>query len=212
MIVHDLKNPLSVVMGGLDFLTDEGLSGDAAEALADAQSAARRISLLLANLVDVAKLEANRFQLRRKRITLEALLAPVLNPRRRLAQARDIRLTSSFDPKAQVDVDVDLVTRVVENLLDNGLRYTPSGGQLDVNACTDPGREAIYIGNSGPPVPPEKRSLIFEKFGQTTPGSGRMNLGLGLYFCRLVAEAHGGRIHVEETAELPTVFVMTLPC
>jgi signal transduction histidine kinase len=211
MIVHALKNPLSVVVGGLDYLADEKFSEGGAEAFADTRAAARRIAVLLDNLLDVTRLEANRFPLKRRRITLEALMGPLLAPRRRMFDAREIRLEVVYDPSAMLDIDADLVARVVENLLDNGMRYAPAGGVLRVTARTEPGQQAIVIGNSGPPVPAESRAIIFEKYGQASGSNGRMNLGIGLYFCRLVAEAHGGRIHVEETAELPAMFVVTLP-
>ena len=71
----------------------------------------------------------------------------------------------------------------------------------------------LEVGNTGPAIPPEIRGLIFEKYGQLRrrTGSPRIDLGLGLYFCRLALEAHGGRIHVEERPELPTTFVIDLP-
>jgi signal transduction histidine kinase len=201
-----------VVMGGLDFVAEEELRPDAAEAVADAQAAARRIALLLANLLDVAKLESNRFQLRRQRTSAVALVEPVIALRRRLASTREIALDSAVDPELQIEADLELVTRVLENLLDNGLRYTPAGGRLCVlSRRPASGGCELVVGNTGPPVPPEARSLIFEKYGQTTPGAGRMNLGLGLYFCRLVLEAHGGRIFVDESPELPSQFVLALP-
>ena len=73
------------------------------------------------------------------------------------------------------------------------------------------GAAQLRIGNSGAPIPVEARGRIFDKFGQAGGQVGRMNLGLGLYFCRLATEAHGGRIWVEETPELPTVFGVELP-
>jgi signal transduction histidine kinase len=211
MIVHDLEAPLAIVMGRLDKVAGETLTAGGASSLGEAQYAARRIALLLANLVDVARLEAEHVELHRQPITLDALLGPVIHPRRRLADARDLRLVATYDPHAILDVDPDLVSRVVENLIDNGLRHTPAGGVIEVSMRSEPGRQTLLVGNSGPPVPPESRVLIFEKFGRVSGQSGRSHLGLGLYFCRLVAEAHGGRLDVEESADLPTVFVLTLP-
>jgi signal transduction histidine kinase len=111
----------------------------------------------------------------------------------------------------ELDCDAEMLTRVLENLLDNGLRYAPQRGKLVARAVAVGDTIELQVGNNGPPVPVEARALIFEKFGQTASGTGRMNLGLGLYFCRLVAEVHGGTIRVEETPALPTLFVFALP-
>jgi len=128
-----------------------------------------------------------------------------------LARSREIALVPAIEPSATVEADTDLVTRVVENLLDNAFRYTPRGGRIEVAARKSGERVAVSVGNSGPPIPREARALIFEKYGQTGADHGRMNVGLGLYFCRLAVEAHGGRLRVEERPDLPTVFEMDLP-
>jgi signal transduction histidine kinase len=101
--------------------------------------------------------------------------------------------------------------RIIDNTLDNAVRYTPRGGRISLAAeAVSDERVQIRIGNSGPAIPAEHRESIFEKYGQTSPGQGRMNLGLGLYFCRLAIVAHGGRIWVESTTDLPTIFVIEM--
>ena len=106
-----------------------------------------------------------------------------------------------------------MIERVVENVLDNALRYTPLNGRILLRAIPAPeGRPGVQIriGNTGSRIPSELRAVVFEKFGQG-PGGLRTNLGLGMYFCRIAAEAHGGRIWIDEEPELPTVFVIELP-
>ena len=107
--------------------------------------------------------------------------------------------------------DPALLRRVIENILDNSLRHAPSAGHVSVQ--TRLGRLLeISISNDGPPVPPEDRERIFEKFVR---GSGQApnvgNAGLGLYFCKRAVEAHGGQIKVLQTSEWPTSFVIELP-
>src|SRR5206468_1447585 len=97
------------------------------------------------------------------------------------------------------------------NVVDNALRYTPSGGIIVLAAERNGDDFELVIGNDGPRIPDEARLAIFEKYGQTGSHAGRMNLGLGLYFCRLAAEAHGGELQLRESAELPTQFVFRLP-
>ncbi len=110
-----------------------------------------------------------------------------------------------------IQADADLLTRAVENIFDNALRYTPAGGRIEV-AVEESGQAVnLRIGNTGVPIPVEFRTAIFDKYNQSASASGRLNMGLGLYFCRLATEAHGGRIWVEQTEALPTVFVIQLP-
>jgi signal transduction histidine kinase len=213
MIVHDLKNPLSAVLANVDFvLDDDRNSTENLDALRDAKSAGGRAIRLLANLVDVARVEAGALQLTRSRIPVGELIAPLVRQRGHLAGARGIRIDSAIDPGVELHADSELLSRVIENVFDNAFRHTPPGGRISVcgRRC-DGDSVRLSIGNSGAAIPPEARARIFEKFAQAGPAQGRMNLGLGLYFCRLAAEAHGGRMWVDETPELPTIFRLELP-
>jgi len=213
LIVHDLKNPLSVVMSNLDYaIEDPRLAElpDVHDAIVDARSGARRALRLLANLADVERLEANRLVLTRVATTVRALVEPIVEQRERAFAARGVRVDLVL-PELIVDGDVDLLTRAIENVLDNALRYVPAAGSISVSASADDERTvSIAIGNSGQAVPPAAREHIFEKYGQSGEHR-RMNLGLGLYFCRMVAEAHGGTVRVGEAPGLPTVFTFSLP-
>jgi signal transduction histidine kinase len=213
LIAHDLKNPLAAVIANLDFvaLDAEALPAPAQEALADARTATDRATRLIHNLLDVARVEANRLELRRQRQPLEALVSGIMKLRTPAMLGHEITIRQVIAPDVAVDVDADMLTRVIENILDNSRRYTPSGGLITLRAESIGERVRLRIGNSGPPIPMAARGSIFEKFGQVSAGTGRMNLGLGLYFCRLAIEAHGGKLWVEETKEQPTVFCIELP-
>ncbi len=213
MIIHDLKNPLSVIMANLDYLIEVGAiaEDEARAALQDSRAAGGRALRLLSNLLDLTRMEAGHLRLTRARTGMAAMVQPLVTQRTHLMDARGITLDSRLDRGAELYADVDLITRVVENVFDNAVRHTPPGGRISVHSNGVGGVASLRIGNSGDPIPPEARERIFEKFGQLGPGVGRMNLGLGLYFCRLAVEAHGGRIWVEETRELPTVFGLELP-
>jgi signal transduction histidine kinase len=213
MIVHDLKNPLAAMLANVDFvLDDETTSAETLDALRDTKSAGSRALRLLANLIDVARVEAGQLQLRVQRIPVDDLVAPLVRQRGHLAGVRGITIDSRIDPKAELNGDPELISRVIENVFDNAFRHTPTGGRIAVcGTRCDSYAVRVSIGNTGAPIPVEARTRIFEKFGQAGGGSGRMNLGLGLYFCRLAAEAHGGRMWVDETPELPTVFSLELP-
>jgi len=212
LLVHDLKNPLTVVLSNLDYaLEDQDIKLDTREALSDCKEASGRALRLLANLLDLTRLESGHLQPQRTRIAVADLVAPVLRQRTLLARSRGIAMHSDFDAATTIHADVELMARVFENIFDNALRYTPPGGRVAFAAHPASGGVELRIGNTGNPIPTDARTRIFEKFGQSGGGIGRMNLGLGLYFCRLATEAHGGRIWVEDTPELPTVFGLALP-
>jgi len=211
-LVHDLKNPLSVIVANYDYIleTFDG-SQDALEALQDSQQAGHRILRMLANLVDVAQLNIGTLEITPKRASVSALLHSIVEQRRVLARTVGITIIERDNPMIYWLFDADLMTRTIENIFDNALRYTPTGGTIEI-ALQETGTQlGIRIGNSGRAIPPELRELVFERYGQATTALGSMNLGLGLYFCRSAIEAHGGRIWIDETDVLPTVFVIELP-
>jgi two-component system sensor histidine kinase/response regulator len=213
LLVHDLKNPLAVIAMNHDYLAAglRHLDHSFGMALEDSILAVRRMNELLKNLLDMARLEARRFDLRCTPTNVGRLIRSLAEQRRITAQANSIVLEVESQPDdLHVLVDPDLLTRALENIIDNAFRYTPREGRITVLVHRLGGKVEIRVGNSGTAIPGEARQAIFEKFGQTRH-AGRMNLGLGLYFCRLVAEAHGGQIYVEETEQLPTVFVIDLP-
>jgi two-component system, OmpR family, heavy metal sensor histidine kinase CusS len=224
LLIHDLKNPTAIVDLSLDYLAREVPSRDATarEALADARSATARIGRIVDNMLDLVRLEAHRLVLHRAPTRPAELLNHVAEVRASLARKRTVRVELQADEKLQVDADVDLITRVLENVVDNSLQHVPDGGRILLKAEARGDSATMLIGNDGPPVPPALREAIFDKFTQERHGAGpdlmpgigprgsRRNLGLGLYFCRLAMEAHGGRIWVSDKP-LPAVFGLELP-
>ena len=212
LVVHDLKNPLSALGTNIDFALAHWGTEDGLAALQDADLAARRLGELVENLADVQRLEATRLTLDRRRVRIDELLARTLAARRYHAERRQLTVAFECPPGVELAADENMILRAIENILDNAFRYAPPGGRIAIAVdCLD-AVIRIRIGNSGAPVPAEARVRIFEKFGQAREaGAGRANLGLGLYFCRLAVEAHGGRIWLESTAALPTIFAIELP-
>ncbi|MEO6953592.1 MAG: ATP-binding protein, partial [Polyangia bacterium] len=158
-------------------------------------------AVVLASLLDIARAEESPLEVRREPVSLSRIVAPLVTARVAAAQARCCYIATDLDAESTAPLDHDLVSRIVENALDNALRYTP------VDGCAQ-----LRIGNTGKPIPVEARLSIFEKYDQAERKDDRgSNRGLGLYFGRLAAEAHGGKIWVEEEAEMPTVFVVSLP-
>ncbi len=215
MLVHDLKNPLSVILSSLEFASETlaaiRIDADTLSAIEDSRSAGHRMLQLLGNLLTVSSAEAGRLQLRQDRVSLRALLSGIVSQRRSVMRARGIAASVALVEDYFVTADTELLTRAVENIVDDAVRNSPSGGLLILSVERVGDGTVMSIGTSGPPIPKEARLAIFEKYAGVSGVAGRMNLGLGLYFCRLVAEAHGGRIWVDETSDLPTVFRFLLP-
>jgi signal transduction histidine kinase len=212
LLVHDLKNPAAVVGLSLEFFRENGprLDADCLSALEDARGANERILRIVENMLDLVRLESHRLVLHRAPTRPAQLLSAVAEGRARLARQRTVHVELEADRDLQVSADVDLITRVIENVLDNSLRYVPVGGNILMRAEGRGETATMLIANDGPPVPLEQRQAIFEKYGQGGPPSARTNLGLGLYFCKLAMEAHGGRIWVGDEP-MPAAFALELP-
>jgi signal transduction histidine kinase len=110
-----------------------------------------------------------------------------------------------------VRFDEGLVVRVLQNLLGNAARYVPRGGLVEVQLSGGSEGVTLSVGNDGPKIPPEQQAHLFDKFGQVNEGQETDNRGLGLYFCRLVAERHGGQIAVRDRDAGGVRFDLVLP-
>lgn len=209
MLVHDLKSPLAVIVASLDYaLGAPEIAGEVREALEDCHEATNRISRLVGTMLETAQAEAGRLKIRREPLPLPRLLDDALASRGPLFARRGLVLEAALDGLA-IHADRELMARVVENLLDTALRTTPANGRVKIWGRAVEGAIEVRVGTSGPAIPEASRGLVFEKFTQVFDGRG--GIGLGMYFCRLAIEAHGGKIWIEETPDLPAVFVIRVP-
>ena len=216
LMVHDLKSPLSAIAMNLDValsaLPEDGSCDDVRAALEDCRLGSARLFRMIANLLDIARSEDGRLVLRAAPVDLGALLAKVAQDHATEARLREVQLVWSCNAKGFFELDPDLFGRVIENLLENGFRYTRPGGKMLLSARDVGGAIELHVANDGPPIPAEARMRIFEKYGQvaTNTGSARVNRGLGLYFCRVAAEAHGGGIDLCDERGMTTCFRVTV--
>ena len=216
LVVHDLRSPLSAVQGYLSLLREE-IGPDAAplvtQYLDDADVLVGKALGLVATILDVDELEDGMLHAQRQPVRLMDLIESARAGNRAHLEVRQLQLDIAVEPDLVVPLDRELFGRVVENLLDNATRYAPRGGRCVISARRDERGIEIAIGNNGPPVPPAERDAIFGRYFQVERrrASARANRGLGLYFCKLAVEAHGGTIRVEERDDLGAVFVVTLP-
>lgn len=211
-LVHDLRSPLSSILASLEVLSRTALTSEQSRMVQIAQSNGERLLRLVSSILDVDRLESGAMPLERQRVPLGPLVAETLERQRPLAAAKKLRLASGVPedlPDAWVDRDV--VSRVLENLVSNAVKFTPLRGTVQVEARvgTEPGFLEAAVVDSGPGVPPDMRPRLFQKFA-TGRQAGRGS-GLGLAFCRLAVEAHGGKIWVEDAPQGGAVFRFTLP-
>ncbi len=216
LVVHDLRSPLSAVQGYLDLLREEvgpEASTVVRQYLDDANILLNKALSLVSTILDVDELEDGILHASPQPVKITELVARARAGNRAHCDVRKLSCDVDVDPEMVVMLDLDLFARVIENLLDNATRYAPRGGRCVISARRDEQGIEIAIGNSGPPVPEPERAAIFGRYFQVERrrASARANRGLGLYFCRLAVEAHGGTIHVEERGELGAVFVVRLP-
>jgi two-component system, sensor histidine kinase and response regulator len=209
-LIHDLRNPITVIQMCLAHMATRHQKDPVSlDTLNDGRLATERVTRIVENMLDLVRMEARRLVLHRSATRPTDLLATVAEARGPLVRNRTVHVDVQGDRDLQVSADVDLLTRVIENVVDNSLRHVPVGGHIVLKAEARGDVATITIGNDGPPVPSDMRETIFEKYARGE-GAGRTNLGLGLYFCRLAVEAHGGRIWVRDEP-LPAVFGLELP-
>lgn len=215
LVVHDLRSPLAAALGTIQMLREElGVASPRAVGfLDDTEVLIGKAIGLVATILDVDELEDGMLRAQKAPIALVELVERAHRGNRTHLEMRELRLDVEVDPGLVVPLDRDLFGRVIENLLDNSTRYAPRGGRCAISARRDAGGIEIAVGNSGPPVPVADREQIFGRYFQVERrrAAARQNRGLGLYFCKLAVEAHGGTIHVEQRGELGAVFVARVP-
>ncbi len=198
-VVHDLKNPVtSMDLLAQSLLADPELSPRARESAKHVRSEARALLRLVLNLLDISKSEEGQLAPRLADVPLDKLAAEVLDEMELKAQTSQVKLARQIDT-GPVKADPDLLRRVLENLVDNAIRHAPEQSVVRVTAARGEGGVELRVADTGPGIPEKMREAIFERFVQVEGSSHtRSGRGLGLAFCKLVAQAHGGTIWVED--------------
>jgi signal transduction histidine kinase len=216
LIVHDLRTPLAVIDGCLQMLRTS-LSPEMPEAatgaLELAQKSSQRLLALVEELLSQARREVSAALVRHP-VDVDRLLRTVVEGARVTAEQSGIHLVLELPPNVPQPLgNVLQLERVVTNLVDNALSHSPDRGRIVIAAADRCGTTEISVTDDGPGVPAEHRQYIFERFAQVPGVAGRkQGFGLGLYFCRQVIEAHGGRIWVEPgPGDVGSRFAFTLP-
>ncbi len=198
MIVHDLRTPLTSIRMSLQTLQERVTNDDAQELIQFASADVEQALLLINNLLDLGKLETHKMELHREDTAIVELLREAAQRLKPLASHHRLSIrVSASNEEIYAEIDRILIGRVISNLLSNAVKFADAKSEIIVEAAEHKdGRVEIVISNQGPDIPEDARQSIFEKFGQLSETKAKNNLGtgLGLTFCRLVTEAHKGRI------------------
>lgn len=210
MMIHDVRTPLTVFASYLEVLESDPSAREPAELeaiLAELKGAARRMDLIVHGVLDVSRLEAAQLPLQPEPGSMLALATEVtqgLGPTER----RRVRIGGT---DAVAAVDRELIGRVLANLLSNALKYGGSESVVDVHLGLGPRFLEVTVHDTGNGIPPEEQAHIFDKFQQGGLRHARRGYGLGLTFCKLAVEAHGGEIGVRSAPGRGSAFWFRLP-
>ncbi|HKD99499.1 MAG TPA: ATP-binding protein, partial [Planctomycetota bacterium] len=212
-VSHDLRTPLAVIQGAASTLLEGAPSLDEAtrRGLADSiASEADRLNQIVNNLVFATRLESGVVDLRRDWIGVEEIVGSAI---RRLKDRLRGRVVRAFVPAdlPLVRADGVLLEQVVVNLLENAMRYTPEGTPIEISAWRTEAAVVVRVKDHGPGLATEEAQRVFDRFYRGRAGSGSSGLGLGLYICRGIVAAHGGRIWSESAPGGGASFLFTLP-
>jgi two-component system sensor histidine kinase KdpD len=209
---HDLRTPIAAVVGLAESLalTAPALTGTQAETALAIVDEARRMSQLIDNLLDMARLQSGEVRLRREWQSIEEVVGSALRSARAALTQHVVEL--DLDPALPlVEFDATLIERVLYNLLENAGKYTPAGSIVKVSAQVAGDSLEICVSDNGPGVPRGQEEAVFEKFVRGTRESSTPGVGLGLAISRAIVEAHGGSIRAENAPPGGARFCFTLP-
>lgn len=216
-IVHDLRNPLSKIKGFLDLLAQSELI--AKRDLADVENASQAVKTMMgmiADLLDTAKMENSEIEADTEDWALEDIIAAAMRETDPMLAHNAVYMSvAGSEIKIKVRVQRDLVERVLQNLLSNAIRYSPDRGSVVVESAFDKNNKyaLVSVSDNGSGIPQEHKTRIFDKYATVEAKNRRMrgSTGLGLAFCKLAVELHGGKIWVEDRVGGGSIFRFTLP-
>jgi two-component system OmpR family sensor kinase len=210
-VSHELRTPLTAIRGHVEALregvvTDEEMRTASLTVIA---AEAERLERLVGDVLDLAKLGAHRFTVLREEVEMERLVERAYVAFSEEARRRGIDYRQNVAAKPVIISDGDRVLQIITNLLSNAFRWTPDGGEIELELTATDGTVYVAVDDSGPGIPPVERERIFRPFWSRDGGGG--GTGLGLAIARELAAALGGRIRLETSSETGSRFELALP-
>jgi PAS domain S-box-containing protein len=215
MIYHDLRSPLGNVLSSLDVLESiQSFDEDpTAQSLFDiAVRSTKRIERLTNSLLDINRLEEGQSVTKTEPSKVEEIIDSSVDAVLPIANNKDQEIFIRIqDNLPLAEVDDNMIQRVLINLLENAVKYTPPESNITVGGAIAGQELCIWVEDTGPGIPAEQRATIFKKYTRLHERGGAKGIGLGLAYCRLAVEGHGGRIWVDEATQGGARFAFTLP-
>ncbi|AUX40675.1 uncharacterized protein SOCE26_020760 [Sorangium cellulosum] len=216
IVSHDLRNLLGGIVMSVELLSGEASAQDdgsePALAVKRVRRYAARMSRLINDLVDVVSIESGKLASTMDRGDALALLVETVETFRPVASEKEIAVELEVAERSlPADFDPERILQVLSNLMMNSIKFTPPGGKIRVRGERAGGELRVSVSDTGPGVPSDMLEIVFERFWQIGK-KDRRGLGLGLYICKNIIEAHGGRIWVESRMGEGSTFSFTIPC
>jgi len=217
MVIHDLKQPLTQILGCLELCALTGgqsVPHKQREYLASMRAGCDEMLRMVHTLLNIVQMDSGEVELQMVPVPARSLLAGVLTRNRAIADLRHHTLQTVDPPELTVCADSSLLNRMLDNLVANALKYTPDGGTIAIGIEPGPhGTVRIYVEDNGPGIPEEFHESLFRRFGhrEIAQATGRGDTGLGLAFCKMAAELHRGKVRLESPGDKGCRFVVALP-
>jgi two-component system, OmpR family, sensor kinase len=214
---HELRTPISILRGEAEVALSqaERSPGEYRESLAVLHEEAQRLANIVEDLFTLTRADAGEYRLTRSDFYLDELAGDCVRATRTLAQAKNIALAAVAPHEMPVRADEDLLRRMILNLLDNAIKYTPDGGSVTLACSVAPDGYDLSVTDSGPGIPAEMQSRIFERFFRVDRARSRTGrdggAGLGLSIARWIAEAHLGRLDLARSDASGSEFKAHIP-
>jgi signal transduction histidine kinase len=213
LVSHELRTPMAAVIGSARTLQQRWreLTAEQRESFLELIAGETgRLATLISDVLDTSRIDAGTFTFRFSDVDLGELVRDSVAAAG--VSSDEVALRADVqEPLPVVRGDPQRLRQVLMNLLDNAIKYSPAGDEVQVRAYADDGRVRIDVRDRGPGIAREDQGLIFEKFGRVTTGNARPGTGLGLFIARSIAEAHGGTLEVASAPERGAVFTLELP-
>ena len=209
---HELRTPVSIMATAADVTLSQPVREESEyrEALTAVAQQSSRLGRLVDDMLVLARADAGGYPMVRAEIDLDAVVDDCIRELSARARAKRIQVSSSLQP-ISVIADETLLRRIIVNVINNALTYTPPDGTVDVGMVPRDGVVSINVCDTGPGIAPEDRERVFERFVRLDPARGEGGAGLGLSIARWAAEAHGGRVELVSSSPRGCVFSITLP-
>ncbi len=213
MIVHDLRNPLTTILLSSELLSDPHLpESRKPEKIERITRSGHRLQSLIDSLLIMAKIEAGKMVLKYTSADLNKMCVSVVEDFEAIASQKKLELGLNLPESKLVNIDLPVFRRILDNLLSNAIKFSPANSQITVSVkYPEIGGASISVADMGVGISDGKKSVIFEKYEIGTPIQSTAQLGLGLAFCKLAIEAHGGSITVQDNEPNGAIFTISIP-